>query len=217
MKYNIISSGSKGNAVVIKDCILIDCGVSYRQIKQKAENIKLVLLTHIHGDHFNSSTIRRLAMDRPLIRFGCGKWLIKPLLSLGLSPDRIDVLDIGKAYGYCIGGVNTVISPVKLYHDVENIGYRIFVGDEKFFYATDTYTLEGITAKNYDLYLVEANYEDSEIKKRIAEKLKNGEYAYEIKNMNRHLSKQQADNFIYANAGAKSEYVYLHCHEGLLF
>ena len=53
MEYNIISTGSKGNAVVINDVILIDCGVSFRALKDVYKNIKIVLLTHIHSDHFS--------------------------------------------------------------------------------------------------------------------------------------------------------------------
>ena len=33
MFYNIISTGSKGNALVIEDNILIDCGVSFTKLK----------------------------------------------------------------------------------------------------------------------------------------------------------------------------------------
>lgn len=32
---------------------------------------------------------------------------------------------------------------------------------------TDTKTVEGISAKNYDLYLVEGNYDEDEIEERI--------------------------------------------------
>ena len=35
---------------------------------------------------------------------------------------------------------------------------------------TDTKTVEGISAKNYDLYLIEGNYEQEELEKRIEEK-----------------------------------------------
>lgn len=64
MEYNIISTGSKGNAVVINDVILIDCGVSFRALKDVYKNIKIVLLTHIHSDHFNRRTIKALANNR---------------------------------------------------------------------------------------------------------------------------------------------------------
>lgn len=215
MIYNVISTGSKGNAVVIDGYILIDAGVSYKALSEVVGELKIVLLTHIHSDHFRSSTIKKLAFTKPLLRFVCGEWLVEPLLKLGVSAKQIDIVKEGMLYKY--GFKELKISPVRLYHDVPNFGYRVFTGGKKVFYATDTSTLDGINAKGYDLYLVEANYEDKEIEERIAEKIEKGEYAYEIGAMNRHLSKKQADNFIYANASNKSEYIYLHCHEGLNF
>ena len=59
MEYNIISTGSKGNAVVINDVILIDCGVSFRALKDVYKNIKIVLLTHIHSDHLTGEQLKR--------------------------------------------------------------------------------------------------------------------------------------------------------------
>lgn len=216
MNYNIISTGSKGNAVMINDSILIDCGVSYRKLKDIVGGLKLVLLTHIHSDHLQTSTVKLLANNKPLLRFVCGTWLVEPLLKAGVSPSNIDIVDIGKLYRYKYAGVDVGVSPVHLYHDVPNYGYRVYYGSEKLFYATDTSRLDGIAAKGYDLYLVEANYEEAEIQDRIREKVEKGGYTYEYKVFNRHLSKQQADDFLYANMGNSSKYVYLHCHKGLL-
>lgn len=214
MTYEIISTGSKGNAVVIDDKLLIDAGVSYKALERFVGGLKTVLLTHIHSDHFNESTIRRLAKEKPLLRFVCGKWMVEPLLKSGVKALNIDVVMPLKVYRI---SNSFEISPIKLYHDVPNIGYRIYKGNEKLLYATDTGHLNGISAKNYNLYLIEANYEDAEIRERIEDKVSKGEYAYEIGVMKRHLSKQQADEFIFNNAGPKSKVVYLHCHEGLKF
>ncbi len=216
MIYNIISTGSKGNAVVINDNILIDCGVSYSKLNNVVGGLKLVLLTHIHSDHYQPSTVKLLANNRPLLRFVCGAWLVEPLIKAGVSPNNIDIVEIGKKYRYKIAGVDVGVSPVHLYHDVPNYGYRVYYGEEKLFYATDTARLDGITAKGYDLYMVEADYEENEIKKRIEEKRAKGEYIYELGAIKCHLSKQQADNFLYSNMGRNSMYVYLHGHEGLL-
>ena len=70
IRYNIIATGSTGNAVKIND-ILIDCGVSFKKLKDVYKHIKLVLLTHEHSDHFRTPTIRKLAAERPTLRFGC--------------------------------------------------------------------------------------------------------------------------------------------------
>lgn len=63
--YNIIATGSKGNAVVIDQKILIDCGVSFKALSKVYRALKLVLLTHIHSDHFQPTTLRLLAENRP--------------------------------------------------------------------------------------------------------------------------------------------------------
>lgn len=209
MTYNIISTGSKGNAVVINDIILIDCGVSFKKLKNVYMNLKLVLITHEHSDHFNSTTIKRIAKERPALRFACGLWLYGKLVQAGVSKSNIDILEISKKYNYG----DFKVSPIKLYHNVPCYGYRVYFGNEKLFYATDTNTLEGITAKEYDLYMVEANFEDEEIQKRIEGKREKGEFAYEINVLSNHLSKAKADDFIYQNIGQNGKYVYLHQHE----
>lgn len=209
MEYNIISTGSKGNAVVINDVILIDCGVSFRALKDVYKNIKIVLLTHIHSDHFNRRTIKALANNRPTLRFTAGVHLLNDLVECGVDKSNIDVVEAGKTYNYGL----FQISPIKLYHDVPNFGYRIFMNNERLIYATDTNSMKGIKAENYDFYMIEANYIDEEIQERIREKERQGQYAYERGVLHTHLSKQKCDNFIYENIGRNGSYVYLHQHE----
>ena len=211
MNYNIISSGSKGNAVIINDIILIDCGVSFKKLRPYADKLKLVMLTHRHSDHFKKATIKRLASERPTLRFAAPEWLYEGLIKCGVEDSKIDIVEAGKIYAY--GAFS--ISPIKLYHDCPNTGYRLFWGEEKALYATDTYTLDGISAKNYDLYLIECNYEDEEIKERIRVKEEQGEFAYEKRVLKTHLSKAQADDFLVQNCGDRSEFVYMHEHEGM--
>lgn len=207
--YNIISTGSKGNAVIIGGTILVDCGVPFSALKGVYRDIKIVLLTHIHVDHFKHSTIRMLTQKRPTLRFACGKHLVEDLLESGVNPSNIDVLEIGKKYDY--GEFKLV--PVKLYHNVPNVGYRLFIGQEKVFYATDTSTLAGITAKNYNLYMVEANYEPEKLIEAINEKAQKGEYAYEMNVLRNHLSKPDCDEWLSNNKGKNSKWVYLHQHK----
>jgi Cft2 family RNA processing exonuclease len=206
--YHIISTGSQGNAVILHDHILIDCGVSYHAIDPFVPQIKLVLLTHIHGDHFRPSTLHRLSAERPTVRFACCRWLVSPLLAAGIPSRSIDALEPDVTYDYRI----CRITPIALIHNVPNCGYKIHFPEGKVFYATDTNNLNGIVAKNYDLYMVEANYEDAEIQARIAEKREAGEYAYEMQVLKNHLSKAKCDDWIYQNIGQNGEYVYLHGH-----
>lgn len=207
--YNIVSTGSKGNAVVINKFILIDCGVSFKQLKPSYRDLKLVLLTHIHSDHFNRTAIRMLANERPLLRWACCRWLVSPLVECGIEPANIDILECGIQYDYGI----VAVEPVPLSHNVPNCGYKLFFkSGGKLFYATDTNSLAGVQAANFDLYMVEANHEEAEIKERIAEKKAAGLYAYEMQAVKNHLSKEKCDNWIYSNIGPTGNYIYLHNH-----
>ena len=205
----VISTGSQGNAVLVNNCILIDCGVSYKAVEPYVYQLQLVLLTHIHSDHFRPSTLRRLAQERPGLRFGCCRWLVPDLVHADVPVSSIDLLETGKTARYTIGAV----TPFLLKHDVPNCGYKLLLDSGKqVFYATDTNDLNGIKAKNYDLYLVEANYTDEDIRRRLAEKKEKGEYPYERRVLEYHLSKAKCDDFIYENIGPQGEFIYLHGH-----
>ena len=208
MNYKIISSCSTVNATIIRDIILIDCGVTFKRLEKYYKQLKIVLLTHIHSDHFKKETIRKLAQERPTLRFACCEWLLQPLLECGVLRKNIDVLQIGTRYDYKL----FKIVPIKLYHDVPQCGYRVLFDDYKVIYMTDTRTVEGIVAKNYDLYLVEGNYEEEELEQRIKQKQEEGLYYYESRVRNTHLSKGQATDFLLNNMGENSEYVFMHEH-----
>lgn len=98
--------------------------------------------------------------------------------------------------------------PVKLFHDVPQCGYRVFINGYKLIYATDTYTLEGIKAKNYDYYFIETNYENDE---ELHERAYNDYYESRVKRT--HLSKEQATEWILENMGLNSVYEFMHQHK----
>jgi len=198
----VISSGSEGNAVLYHDHILVDIGVPFASLKAIMYKIQLVLLTHEHKDHLNIDTLRRLCKERPTVRVGCGQWMVPHLEGL----KNVDVYSIGQEYDY---GHFSLI-PVKLYHDVENCGYKIFRKGYKIFHATDTAHLDGIQARGYDLYAIEHNYDADVMGAVIAAKEANGQYAYEKGAINSHLSEQAARQFIFNNAGENYEVLRLH-------
>jgi Cft2 family RNA processing exonuclease len=208
MEYEIVATGSTGNCVLINKYIAVDMGVTFKKIKPYYKDFKLVLLTHIHNDHFKNKTIAKLARERPTLYFGCCEWLVEDLVKCDVEKKNIIVMDIGKMYdfGTCR------VSPIKLYHDVPQNGYRIFIGDEKAIYATDTAHMDGISAKDYDLYLIEGNYYEDELQEKIKEKQEKGEFCYEYRVPRTHLSVQQATEWLMENMGEKSEYALLHGH-----
>lgn len=213
MIYDIIASGSSGNAVVINGEILIDCGVPMKKLRESGyiKSLKLVLLTHEHGDHFNATTVRALHKERPALRFGCCEWMVPHLLEAGVDKRVIDTYEPGCAYAY----VSFSFVPVPLVHDVPNCGYKLNIGGGKkfIFYATDTSTLDHIAAKNYDYYFIEANHTRAEIEARIADKHSRGEFSYETRAAQNHMSQEQALDWLSQNAGPNSRYIFLHQHK----
>lgn len=204
MNYKIINTGSDGNCTIIDEEIMIDCGVSYSKLAPYINKVKLIILTHIHCDHFNKMTIRRIAKERPTLRFGCCEWLLQDLINCGVNLENIDLYTIGKKYDY---GQFQLI-PIKLYHDVKQCGYRVFKGGKKLIYATDTYTLDGIKAIEYDYYLIEGNYQDeAELKLRAKDSY------YESRVKRTHLSKEYATNWLLDNMGLNSVYEWMHEHK----
>ena len=203
IQTQVISSGSEGNAVIYNNTIMVDCGVTLKALQEVKRSLKIVLLTHKHGDHLKLRTLQRLQAERPTLRVACGNFLLEELPCI----KNIDVLQVGKIYDY--GAFK--VSPVKLYHDVPNFGWRIFLPNgQKIFHATDTAHLEGITAKGYDLYAIEHNYCEEYIQQAIEEARANGEYTHAYGNINTHMSVQQAKVFIEANRKESSEVLELH-------
>lgn len=214
MEYDILKTGSDGNCVVINKEIAIDMGISMKLLRKSGyiKGLKLVLLTHQHSDHFNPATVRALHKERPALRWGCCEWMVEHLLKARVAKRAID---------FCLPKCRTIyagfdVTPFPLFHDVSNCGWLISFdcGKETLFYATDTSTLDHIEAKHCDCYLIEANHTRAEIEARIADKQARGEFAYELRAAQNHLSREQALDWLARNAGPNSKYVFLHQHKG---
>lgn len=207
---NKIASSSNGNCYIYNEDLMVDIGVPFNKIKPCYKDIKLLLLTHIHSDHFNRKTLKKLTELRPTIKIVTGSWMIPNLLDLGIKKSNIIVLQMDREYDFG----KYLITPFEAKHDVPNCGYKIIVKktDYKIFHATDINSLQNIKAKNFDLYCLEANYDEEELKTRLKEKEENGEYAYEWRVLETHLSKEECNMFLMANMGDNSECIYLHEH-----
>jgi L-ascorbate metabolism protein UlaG (beta-lactamase superfamily) len=202
MTYKAIASGSTGNCIIYHNSIMVDCGVAFSLVKPFLNDLQIVLLTHEHLDHLNIKTLLNMVQNRPTLRIGCCEWIVKHLTGI----KNIDVYEIGKLYDYGL----FQISPVKLYHDIPNCGYRIFKDDYKIIHCTDTGHLNGISAKGYDLYALEHNYNEDSVFNSIQEREEKGEFDYRTLSMNSHLSEQQARKFVFENKGEKYEVLRLH-------
>lgn len=201
MKYKVIGSNSKGNSVIYDERFMVDCGVPYSHIKNDIKYLEFVFLTHRHNDHFNLKSLTTL--NAKGIKIVCCEWLKEPLERLGITPY---VVELNKWYDF--GSIKA--SAFKLYHDVENCGWRLNIDNQKVFHATDTGTLEGIKAKGYQVYAIEANYDEEVLNELVEKQLENGEFAHGIRSRETHLSIQQAQQFIKENATENYEVIELH-------
>lgn len=206
MNYNIIGSSSKGNCIIVEDKIILDCGVSYSKIKQYLKNIKLIYITHSHKDHLLPSTIKLISFNYPTIRYITGsKKVVARLYKCGVPIDNIMYFDT--KHWIDIGLMKFKLEP--LTHDTTNYGLHFDIKGKKGIYITDTANVDNIVAKNYDLYLIEANYKEEILKKHLLE-CSEEEKIYLDRVSFTHLSWEQANTFLVDNMGENSEFQYIH-------
>ncbi len=198
--FKIIESSSAGNCFKYGN-LMIDLGLPYSKTKEHLGDVTHILLTHIHADHLNITTVRKVFVAHENIKFVCGQWLIEKLLKSGVDKDRILIVEFGKVYQ--LGDYK--ISPIIAYHDVENCGYRIMFENKKHLHITDTCSLEGIEAKGYDSASVECNHEINRALELIQEAKDNGDFTHLKGAMNSHLSVDKTIQFCKEN-GIKKLY-----------
>ena len=219
MNYKVISTGSKGNALHIEEgslSILVDCGVPFLSVCDIKPD--LILLTHEHGDHLNMRTLKRILQNHPTTKVLTPPHLLNRLFEAGIPVRQIYMCMRDDTLKFKKIAVEAKFSTLPLFHDVENVGWRIDltkgVNKVSVMYATDTARMDHIRLPGLDYYFIEANYEDDEIEQRIAEKEAAGEYIYEFRARANHLSLAQADAWLAENAAIDSKIIYLHQHGG---
>lgn len=203
-KYKILGSSSAGNAIIYYDEVLVDVGLNYTTLVPHMSNIKIILLTHKHGDHFQLTAVSLIARERPDIVWVIPRHLVEEIKDLKMR--NVFIIETNKKYR--IGKYK--IEAFKLYHDVENIGYKL-VDDSgyKIVHATDTVKIDHVEAKDFDLYAIEHNYDD-DVFDRIKSKIEAGLFAHEFRSLDTHLSFRKAQDWIDSQKKDSSEVVRLH-------
>lgn len=211
MNYEIIGSSSKGNCIIVEDVLMLDCGVTYSKIKPYLNKVKLIFISHVHQDHLLPNTIKKIAYNYPTIKFVTGSEdVVKKLAECNISKKNIYVLKNGIKYDLGLVKVRLI----DLFHDVENYGLKWEINSKKGIYATDTSKIDHIVAQDYDLYLIESNYNEELLNQHIQECIDNGDNENKLYYLNRvsrvHLSDTQCNDFLIENMGSNSEYIKLH-------
>lgn len=203
MTYDILDTGSTGKAVVINGEILIDCGVPMKKLRESGyiKDLRLVLLTCAHSNHFLSATVRTLHRECPALRWGCCEWMVAPLLGSGVDRRAIDVYVLGRGNVYKNLGL---VVAKRLVRGVPNCGYCINTHKETLFYVTGTAALEGVKVKGCDYYLIGANHTQTEISTCTVEKRTQNEYSFEAHTEQKRFNQKRAMDWLTRNAGPNS-------------
>lgn len=214
----IIATGSKGNAVLLSGCVLIDCGVPLKTLEPYIPALRCVLITHRHGDHLKLPTLRAVTERRP------GLTVICPEDCAGLireSCPMAQVLPAIPGHSICLLGQSGPAVPYEpdifirafaVPHDVPCLAYWLRVGSDAAFYATDCKDLYGIDPPTADLYLIEANYADADLQARTSAALDRGSASHERRVRDTHMSREDAMQWLMEHAPADAQVILLHQH-----
>lgn len=210
MNYNIIGSSSKGNCIIVEDILILDIGVSYSKLKKYLNKVKLIFVSHIHKDHLLPSTIKHISFNYPNIKYVCGSQeVVKKLVECNVNKKNIYVLKNGIKYDLGLIKVRLI----DLYHDVENYGLKWELNGKKGIYIVDTERIDHIVAQDYDLYLIENNYQEKVLQEHINKAIEENDenkLFYLQRVPHTHLSNEQANSFLIENMGENSVYEYIH-------
>lgn len=197
MHLHVLASGSKGNASIIESdttCVLVDCGISCKRLKERAQmcgidlhNISAVFLTHEHADHINGLPVFLKNFNVPVFATAQTMQAHKKLQGLPYHEithsEHFEYRDIH-------------VQAFQTFHDVcDPVGYCFHEQDDSIGICTDTGVVgnEATDAlRGVRILALEANHDEK--------MLKTGDYpAYlkrRIASNHGHLSNAQTAEFL---------------------
>lgn len=208
MKYKIIGSSSKGNCIIVEDFLMLDCGVSYKKLENYLKKVKLIFISHVHKDHLLPATIKKITYEHPTIKFLCGsEVVVEKLVKDSYVPMR-NIFILKPNVWFNLGALKVKLE--QLEHDTPNYAIKFEIKGKKGIYIVDTANVDNIKAKDYDLFLIEANYDEQTLKEHIYRCENPDELYYLYRVPVTHLSYQDANSFLIENMSNTSEYCYIH-------
>ena len=206
-----IASGSNGNCYYIgneKDAVLIDAGISCKQILKRmkeqglsTEKVKAVFITHEHGDHMRGARVIAKRLQVPVYittkTFHSAYKNLRPDYPVFFEPGA--VIEVGEI---------TVFPFLKNHDASEPCSFRVQYKEKNIGVFTDIgEPCENVTThlQLCDALFLETNYDEK--------MLWDGSYPYFLKRRiaseNGHLSNKQAFELLQSFAGEKLKCVFL--------
>lgn len=206
--YKIIHSGSAGNFNLITHTDITgetitfatDIGKPFKHLEPYLFPVDVILISHIHGDHYQPATYKQIREAFPNILIIGNNEVNERVISDGLPPldytlnaaEGIQIADVYiKAFENEHGNED---------YPVQCCGWILYNGHENILYSTDMSTT--IHYRNYldkhnltvDTILLEANYDPKIVGFIEAHKLHSG-YSIFNNGSERHMSKDEFDDF----------------------
>lgn len=180
MRLCCLASGSKGNCTFIesnKVKILIDCGLSLKQLKERLETINIdikdinyIIITHEHSDHIKG-------LDQLLKNYNIKVYINSSLYSY-FEIKEAKYLNKFIVYNNNFVVEDILINPICLSHDsISCNGYTFICNSRKICYLTDLGCFNQSiidNIKNCSLAIIEANHDEKML-------LKNPNYSLLLK------------------------------------
>ena len=169
MEFIVLSSGSKGNATYLEignEKVLIDCGLSYKQVNDRLaekgktlDGLSKVFITHEHSDHISQLSMFAKKHDFDIYLSEGTLSHLKKAIKYEIDVRRFKVM-LPEEFAIFEG---FKVLPFMVYHDAfQPFGYRFFEADKSLVYITDTgyfpqrkYHL----ISNAEAYVIESNHE----------------------------------------------------------
>ncbi len=164
--FGTLFSGSSGNATYIEvddEAILIDCGMSGKQIFASMDSVGLcpskiraILITHEHSDHIKGAGVLSRKLDIPIYATR-GTW---EGMFIGDIAPKNQVL-IGRDESFFFNRME--LMPIPIPHDANDpVAYRLFAGGHSVAVATDlghfsSAMLDALSGS--DVVLLESNHD----------------------------------------------------------
>lgn len=213
----VLSSGSAGNCTYIGDGhggVLIDCGVSTRQILRRLESVGLkdapidaVLLTHEHSDHIGAARVlcnelrKRRGTAVPFFTTR-GTYAGIPPASI---PDAVEFIEAGQAFRVR----HMELEPFSVPHDAgDPVAWRVRIGGTAVGVVTDlgrSTSLVETLMRSLTVAVLEFNHD--------LDMLLSGSYPWptkqRIRSSHGHLSNDQARELLTRSVGEGLKHVVL--------
>lgn len=210
MKISVLSSGSRGNSVLVQtSCtkILIDLGVTKSYLEENLKELNVdpneitgILITHTHVDHIQGLKVF-------LKKYHPKLYVNKIILSL--LKEYIDNFDY-ELYDYPYFSVGDIdVTVIKTSHDVKgSVGFILKNDDKSMVYITDTGYINEKYFKvlsNHNLYIMESNHDIN--------MLMEGKYPFHLKQRilsdKGHLSNKDSSYYLSKFIGNKTKTIVL--------